>query len=228
MPGSCCYACADSGGRRLGLSGRIAARFQATEITPLLALVGLLLGLFAIMVTPREEEPQINVIFAEVFIPFPGASASEVEYLIAGPAEQVPSEIKGVKHIYTVGAFEQVVRVVLDPQALAAHGIDLGDLRRSLQTGNSIRDDIGVVADNTEALVQAGTFLTQPDQIRGLAVGLRGGQPAYPRRWRRSCNHPTCAARWERRLSAGSRRARLDAGRAASGRRHACKLLLRR
>ena len=62
--------------QRLGLSGRIARRFVDTEITPLLALLGLLLGLFAILVTPREEEPQINVTFANVFIPFPGATAS--------------------------------------------------------------------------------------------------------------------------------------------------------
>ena len=68
---------------KLGISGRIAARFQDTEITPLLALVGLLLGVFAVLVTPREEEPQINVTFADVFIPFPGASASEVEHLVA-------------------------------------------------------------------------------------------------------------------------------------------------
>jgi multidrug efflux pump subunit AcrB len=86
----------------LGLAGRIAARFQATEITPLLALVGLLLGLFAVLVTPREEEPQINVTFADVFIPFPGASASEIEHLVAGPAEQVLSEIKGIEHVYSV------------------------------------------------------------------------------------------------------------------------------
>ena len=87
---------------KLGISGRIAERFQSTEITPLLAIVGLLLGLFAVLVTPREEEPQINVTFADVFIPFPGASASEVEHLVAGPAEQVLSEIKGIKHVYSV------------------------------------------------------------------------------------------------------------------------------
>ncbi|NEX21478.1 efflux RND transporter permease subunit [Thiorhodococcus mannitoliphagus] len=87
---------------RLGISGRIAQRFQATEITPLLALVGLLAGLFAVMVTPREEEPQIDVTFADVFIPFPGASATEIEHLVAGPAEQVLSEIKGIKHVYSV------------------------------------------------------------------------------------------------------------------------------
>ncbi len=85
----------------LGISGRIAQRFQSTQITPLLALVGLLLGLFAVLVTPREEEPQINVTFANVFIPFPGAAAAEVEHLVAGPAEQVLSEIDGIKHVYS-------------------------------------------------------------------------------------------------------------------------------
>jgi len=64
---------------RLGLSGRITAAFQASPITPLLALVALLLGLFAVLVTPREEEPQIDVTMANVFIPFPGASARDVE-----------------------------------------------------------------------------------------------------------------------------------------------------
>ena len=86
----------------MGISGIIARRFQDSEITPLLALVGLLLGLFAVLVTPREEEPQINVTFANVFIPFTGASAREVEHLITTPAEQVLSEIEGVKHIYSV------------------------------------------------------------------------------------------------------------------------------
>lgn len=87
--------------QKLGFSGRIAAAFLSTEITPLIALVGILLGVFAIMVTPREEEPQINVTFANVFIPFPGASALEVEQLVATPAEQVLSEIDGIDHIYS-------------------------------------------------------------------------------------------------------------------------------
>jgi multidrug efflux pump subunit AcrB len=85
----------------LGISGSTAKRFLTTEITPLLALVGLLLGLFAVAVTPREEEPQINVTFANIFIPFPGASASEIEHLVATPAEQVLSEIEGLKHVYS-------------------------------------------------------------------------------------------------------------------------------
>lgn len=86
---------------KLGVSGGIAKQFLTTEITPLLALVGLLLGLFAVMVTPREEDPQINVTFANVFIPFPGASAEQVESLVSTPAEQVLSEIEGLEHIYS-------------------------------------------------------------------------------------------------------------------------------
>jgi len=90
--------------RPLGISGRIAKAFLTSEITPLLALVGLLLGLFAVFVTPREEEPQINVTFANVFIPFPGATAKEVESLVTTPAEQVVSEIEGVKHVYSASS----------------------------------------------------------------------------------------------------------------------------
>ena len=56
---------------RLGISGAIARKFLRSEITPLLALVGILLGIFAVLVTPREEEPQIDVTFANVFIPYP-------------------------------------------------------------------------------------------------------------------------------------------------------------
>ena len=87
---------------KLGISGRTARAFQNSEITPLLALLGLFLGVLAVMITPREEEPQINVTFANVFIPFPGASAREVEELVSTPAEQILSEIEGLKHVYSV------------------------------------------------------------------------------------------------------------------------------
>ena len=86
----------------LGVSGRIAAAFQANAITPLLALVALLLGLFAVLVTPREEEPQINVTMANVLIAFPGASSVNVQNMVAKPAEQVLSQIAGVEHTYSV------------------------------------------------------------------------------------------------------------------------------
>ena len=86
----------------LGISGRIARYFQSSQMTPLLALVALLMGLFATLVTPREEEPQIDVTMASVFVAFPGASAKDVENLVSTPAEQVFSRMSGIEHVYSV------------------------------------------------------------------------------------------------------------------------------
>lgn len=86
----------------LGLSGRIAAAFQRNALTPLIALVLLLAGIFATLITPKEEEPQIDVTMANVLVPFPGASARDVESLVARPAEQVLSRMSGVDHVYSV------------------------------------------------------------------------------------------------------------------------------
>lgn len=86
----------------MGLAGRLAKFFLHSQLTPLIALVAMLLGLFAVLVTPREEEPQINVTMANVLIPFPGASAKDVETLVATPAEQVISQIQGLDHVFSV------------------------------------------------------------------------------------------------------------------------------
>jgi multidrug efflux pump subunit AcrB len=86
----------------VGISGRIAEYFLRNSLTPLIALIALLLGIGATLVTPREEEPQINVTMANVFVPFPGASARDVEALVARPAEQVLSRIAGIEHVYSV------------------------------------------------------------------------------------------------------------------------------
>jgi multidrug efflux pump subunit AcrB len=86
----------------VGISGRIAEYFLRNSLTPLIALITLLLGIGATLVTPREEEPQINVTMANVFVPFPGAAARDVEALVARPAEQVLSRIAGIEHVYSV------------------------------------------------------------------------------------------------------------------------------
>src|SRR5574339_1143502 len=96
----------------MGISGRIARFFQASQLTPLLALVAFLMGLFAVAVTPREEEPQINVTMANVLVPFPGASAKDVEALVAGPAEQVLAQMSGVEHVYSVSRTGMAVLTV--------------------------------------------------------------------------------------------------------------------
>ncbi|GAB1234121.1 efflux RND transporter permease subunit [Ferrigenium sp. UT5] len=86
----------------MGLSGRIARIFLHSQMTPLLALIAVLLGTFAVLVTPREEEPQINVTMANVLIAYPGASAEDVARTVSTPAEQVLSQIAGIDHVYSV------------------------------------------------------------------------------------------------------------------------------
>lgn len=261
---------------RMGISGRIADQFLTSQITPLLALVGFLLGVFAVMVTPREEEPQINVTFANVFIPFPGATADEVQKLVSTPAEQVLSEVSGLDHIfsvsrpgmsvltvqfevgeertdaivrlynkiysnqdwlppglgvmqpivrpmgiddvpivgvtlwtddetrgghellkvahalevelkrvkgtrdiYTIGGPETVVHVLLDPQRMAGYGIDLTNLQNALSAGNTSVSAGALVAGNREIQVQAGEFMTTPEEIEQLIVGVVNGAPVY-------------------------------------------------
>ncbi|HET8730631.1 MAG TPA: efflux RND transporter permease subunit, partial [Moraxellaceae bacterium] len=261
-----------------GISGRIAAFFQESQLTPLLALVGLLLGVFAVLVTPREEEPQIDVTFANVFIPYPGGSAKEVEQLVTNNAEQVAMQIAGVEHVYsnsmpgmavlgvrfevgqkrtdaivrlynafyehqdwmpkgvnagpvlikpkgiddvpvfavtltdkdpaagaqlplavarlletelkrvpgtgdvyTLGGPEQIVQVALNAQRLAAFGLSPRDLRDALQATNQSTDAGSVVSANTAIQVQAGTFLTRPEEVGALVVGLFQGRPVYLR-----------------------------------------------
>jgi len=263
---------------KLGLSGRIAKSFLITEITPLLAIVGFLLGIFAVIITPREEEPQINVTFANVFIPFPGASAKEVEQIISSPAEQIISELEGLEHvysvstpgmsiltvqfevgqdrtqaivrlynaiysnqdwlpknlgvgqplikpkgiddvpivtltlwiddytrgtydllkvshaieteikrvsgtrdIYTIGGTKDIVHVILDSSALAAHNMSIEDLRRSLNLSNSAMPVGHVVTGNTTIAIQAGEFLSTAEEVKDLIVGVHAGLPVYLR-----------------------------------------------
>ncbi|GAA0786650.1 efflux RND transporter permease subunit [Marinobacterium sediminicola] len=86
----------------VGPSGAIARVFQDSKLTPLLTLISILLGILVLVFTPKEEEPQIDVTLADIIVALPGASVSEVESLIATPAEQVMSEIEGVRHVYSV------------------------------------------------------------------------------------------------------------------------------
>ncbi|MEJ5209306.1 efflux RND transporter permease subunit [Denitratimonas sp. CY0512] len=86
---------------RFGISGRLARTFQNHALTPVLAIAGLLLGIAAVLITPREEEPQIDVTMADVIVAFPGAPARDVESLVATPLERVLAEIEGIKHVYS-------------------------------------------------------------------------------------------------------------------------------
>ena len=87
--------------RPLGASGRIAKAFLESKLTPLLVVFSLLLGAFAVLITPREEEPQIKVPMIDVMVGYPGASAEEVENRIITPLEKLLYEIENVDYIYS-------------------------------------------------------------------------------------------------------------------------------
>lgn len=87
---------------KVGISGLIAKAFIKSKLTPIIIVVSLLLGLFALGITPREEEPQIKVPMIDVMVSFPGASAREVEEQVTRPMEKFLYEIKGVEYVYSI------------------------------------------------------------------------------------------------------------------------------
>jgi multidrug efflux pump subunit AcrB len=90
-----------SAAKPLGAAGRIARAFLESKLTILLVVLSLLLGGFALMVTPREEEPQIQVPMIDVVVGLPGATAEEVAERVVGPLERALHEIAGVEHVYS-------------------------------------------------------------------------------------------------------------------------------
>ena len=88
--------------KRWGVAGRVAATFIESPLTPLLLVAFFLVGALGMLVTPREEDPQISVPMVDILVAYPGASASEVANLISEPLDRLMSEISGVKHVYSV------------------------------------------------------------------------------------------------------------------------------
>jgi multidrug efflux pump subunit AcrB len=86
---------------RLGLAGAVARAFIDSRLTPLLIIGSVLLGLLALVVLPREEEPQIKVPMVDVLVDMPGASATEVESRVSAPLERLAWEIPGVEYVYS-------------------------------------------------------------------------------------------------------------------------------
>ncbi len=86
---------------KLGFVGRLAKNFIDSKITPLIILVSLLLGIGATLILPREEEPQITVPMADVFVQMPGASAKEIEQRVTFPLEKLIKELPGVEYVYS-------------------------------------------------------------------------------------------------------------------------------
>ncbi|MDX1763191.1 MAG: efflux RND transporter permease subunit, partial [bacterium] len=88
--------------KKPGFAGRIAGAFIDSKLTPLLIVATLLFGIMAVVITPREEEPQIIVPMMDVLVQFPGAAPEEVESRITAPMERKIWEIPGVEYIYSM------------------------------------------------------------------------------------------------------------------------------
>ena len=96
----------------LGLAGRLARTFIDSRLTPLVVAASILLGIFAIIATPREEEPQIIVPMMDVFVQMPGASVKEVEERVTIPMEKKLMEIPGVEYVYSTSSPGQSFAIV--------------------------------------------------------------------------------------------------------------------
>jgi multidrug efflux pump subunit AcrB len=261
---------------RLGIAGRIARASLGSRLTPLLAIFGLLLGVFAVLVTPQEEEPQINVTMANVFIPFPAASTADAHNLVTVPAEQVLSQISGIDHVFsvtrpglailtvqfkvgedriaalvrlhdtlmanrdwipahlgvgdpivkpkgiddvpivtltlhgtradatgaqlqkvahaleielkrvpgtrevqTLGGPDDVVRVTLDPERLAAHHITVTEIERALRATNASAPSGQLLGGNRTVEVRTGEFFSSEHDVAQLIVGVHDRLPVY-------------------------------------------------
>jgi len=255
-----------------GLAGRLAAAFIDSKLTPLLIVAAILMGVASVMVTPREEEPQIVVPVLDLFVNMPGATPHEVEERVAVPMERLLREIPGVEYVYTISrpggalvivryevgikeedaivltynkmysnfdrippgvsqplikvrsindvpilaltlwgahydgyqvrqisaelqhAVEQVdnvsetsliggqrreLRVLLDPQKLAAYRLGPPAVARALEASNQRAEAGSFARGNREVAVEAGSFLQGADDARRLVVGVFSGRPVF-------------------------------------------------
>ena len=95
-----------------GFAGNIAQAFLQSKLTILLMLAFLLIGGYSTFLIPREEEPQIQVPMADIFIGYPGASPKDVETKVAAPIEKMISNVKGVEYVYSTSMQGQAMVIV--------------------------------------------------------------------------------------------------------------------
>ncbi|MFK5880003.1 MAG: efflux RND transporter permease subunit [Flavobacteriaceae bacterium] len=95
-----------------GLAGKIAKGFISSKLTVLLMIVFMVIGVYSSFLIPREEEPQINVPMADIFVGYPGASPTEVESRVTQPLEKLISNIKGVEYVYSTSMNGQGMVIV--------------------------------------------------------------------------------------------------------------------
>ena len=94
-----------------GLSGQLASWFINSKLSILLMGAFLCIGIYSSLIIPREEEPQIDVPVADIFIAYPGASPVEVESKLAKPLEKIISNIAGIEYVYSTSMNEQLMLI---------------------------------------------------------------------------------------------------------------------
>jgi multidrug efflux pump subunit AcrB len=99
-------------GQPYGFAGKLAAVFATSKLTPIIVLASILLGVFSILMLPREEEPQINVPMIDVFSALPGATPAEIENRLTRPLEKLLWEIPGVEYLYSTSSPGRSVIIV--------------------------------------------------------------------------------------------------------------------
>ena len=90
-----------SAGSSLGAAGILCKTFIHSPLSPLLYIVMMFLGVYGLIATPRQEDPEISVPMIDIFYRMPGATAEQVADLLIAPQERVLSEISGIKHVYS-------------------------------------------------------------------------------------------------------------------------------
>ncbi len=98
--------------QKLGLAGKLAHAFLNSKITPLFIVASLALGIFAVAIIPREEEPQILVPMLDIATAMPGASPAEIEQRVTLPIETLVHQIPGVEYVYSTSSPGQSLVIV--------------------------------------------------------------------------------------------------------------------
>ncbi|MGD9310886.1 MAG: efflux RND transporter permease subunit, partial [Desulfosarcina sp.] len=95
-----------------GFLAAVVRRFLTSQLSIILIILSLCLGVAAILITPREEDPQIVVPLADIYVSAPGASAEEVEKLVSTPLERLLWQIDGVEYVYSMSSQDMAVVTV--------------------------------------------------------------------------------------------------------------------
>ncbi|MDR9457120.1 MAG: efflux RND transporter permease subunit [Salegentibacter sp.] len=255
-----------------GLAGKIARGFIDSKLTILLMVVFMVIGVYSSFLIPREEEPQIDVPMADIFVGYPGASPTEMESRVIKPIEKIVSNIKGVEYVYSTSMQEQgmvivqfyvgediersyvklyneimkhmdqipegvtpplvktrsiddvpmlgltlwsenyddyqlrqianevnheiskvtdvaathrmggrnrEIRVVMDKNKMASAGVDLLGVSEKIKANNTQMSSGSFTRNDTEFLVNTGSFLQTTDDVENLIVGINQNQPVY-------------------------------------------------